>query len=99
ANLPGSPAQRPRRPEMDRARHPGVARPRRLRTHSGGRGGGALTDGRSRGVVLMLVAGVVACGSFGPGGLNRVIAIEVSPPDSHEGVDTLTRGPRVLDGD
>ena len=46
----------------------------------------------------MLVAGVVACGTFGPGDLNRVIAIEVSAPDSLEELDTLAPQARVLDG-
>jgi hypothetical protein len=46
----------------------------------------------------MLVAGAVACGTFGPGDLNRVIAIEVSAPDSLEQYDTLVPHARVLDG-
>ena len=46
----------------------------------------------------MLVAAVVACGTFGPGDLNRVIAIEVSAPDSLEQYDTLMPHARVLDG-
>ncbi len=46
----------------------------------------------------MLVAAVVACGTFGPGDLSRVIAIEVSAPDSLEQYDTLRPHARVLDG-
>lgn len=46
----------------------------------------------------MLVAAVVACGTFGPGDLNRVISIEVSAPDSLEQYDTVTARGRVLDG-
>ena len=48
--------------------------------------------------MLMLGAAVVACGKFGPGDLNRVIAIEVSAPDSLEQYDTLIPHARVLDG-
>ena len=46
----------------------------------------------------MVVAVVVACGTFGPGDLNRVIAIEVSAPDSLEQYDTVTPHAQVLDG-
>lgn len=44
------------------------------------------------------MASVIACGTFGPGDLNRVIAIEVSAPDSLEQYDTLIPHARVLDG-
>jgi hypothetical protein len=40
----------------------------------------------------------VACNKFGPADLSRVIAIEVSAPDSLEEYDTLTPRARVLDG-
>jgi hypothetical protein len=41
---------------------------------------------------------VVACNKFGPGDLSRVIALEVTAPDSLEEYDTLTPHARVLDG-
>ena len=49
------------------------------------------------GVVLLLVL-ALACNKFGPADLSRVIALEVSAPDSLEEYDTLTPHARVLDG-
>jgi hypothetical protein len=40
----------------------------------------------------------LACNKFGPGDLSRVIALEVTAPDSLEEYDTLTPHARVLDG-
>ena len=48
-------------------------------------------------MVLLLVA-TLACNKFGPGDLSRVIALEVTAPDSLEEYDTLTPHARVLDG-
>ena len=41
---------------------------------------------------------VLACNKFGPGDLSRVIALEVTAPDSLEEYDTLIPHARVLDG-
>src|SRR5207247_4244733 len=97
-----APAQGPRRADMDRARDAGAARPRRLRTHQRRRCRGTLTPqgtrlGRAGGVVLLLMA-AVACNKFGPADLSRVIALDVSAPDSLEEYDTLKPHARVLDG-
>ena len=40
----------------------------------------------------------LACNKFGPGDLSRVIALEVTAPDSLEEYDSLTPHARVLDG-
>src|SRR2546426_8759516 len=40
----------------------------------------------------------VACNKFGPADLSRVIALDVSAPDSLEEYDTLKPHARVLDG-
>jgi hypothetical protein len=45
----------------------------------------------------MLMA-ALACGLFGPPDLNRVLALEVSAPDSLEEYDTLLPHARLLDG-
>src|SRR5947199_2516731 len=87
---------------MDRARDAGAARPRRLRTHQSRRCRGTLTPqgtrlSRAGGVVLLLMA-AVACNKFGPADLSRVIALDVSAPDSLEEYDTLKPHARVLDG-
>src|SRR5207247_2655407 len=100
--VPRASAQRPRRAEMDRARDAGAARPRCLRTHQSRRCRGTLTPqgtrlGRAGGVVLLLMA-AVACNKFGPADLSRVIALDVSAPDSLEEYDTLKPHARVLDG-
>lgn len=45
-----------------------------------------------------MVAAAAGCGAFGPPDLNRVIAIEVTAPDSLEELDTLVPHARALDG-
>ena len=45
----------------------------------------------------MLVA-ALACGKFGPGDLNRTIALDVAAPDSLEEYDSVTPRARLLDG-
>ena len=40
----------------------------------------------------------LACNKFGPGDLNRFIALDVRAPDSLEEYDTLIPHARVLDG-
>src|SRR2546430_17238378 len=84
---------------MDRARDASPARPRRLRTYPSRRGGGALTSPAARvaGVVLVLMA-ALACNKFGPGGLNRFIALDVRAPDSPEEDDTPLPHARGLRG-
>jgi len=47
--------------------------------------------------VLVLLA-TLACNKFGPGDLNRFIALDVRAPDSLEEYDTLIPHARVLDG-
>jgi hypothetical protein len=49
-------------------------------------------------VIVLGVAAALGCGFFGPGDLNRVIAIEVIAPDSLEEFDTLRPRARALDG-
>src|SRR2546430_16401553 len=71
-------------------------------THQSRRCRGTLTPqgtrlGRAGGVVLLLMA-AVACNKFGPADLSRVIALDVSAPDSLEEYDTLKPHARVLDG-
>lgn len=45
-----------------------------------------------------MVAAAAGCGAFGPADLNRVIAIEVTAPDSLEQLVTLVPTARALDG-
>ena len=45
-----------------------------------------------------MVAAAAGCGAFGPPDLNRVIAIEVTAPDSLEELVTLVPHARALDG-
>jgi len=45
-----------------------------------------------------VVAAALGCSFFGPGDFSRVIAIEVSAPDSLEELDTLVPHARALDG-
>src|SRR5207247_10389377 len=95
---PHTSAHRPRRPEMERARHAGAAGP------GGGLGGthprrhcGGALRGRARALVLVLAA-AVACGRLGPD-LDRVVAISVADvPDSLEELDTLRPIGVALDG-
>lgn len=49
-------------------------------------------------MIVLVVAMALGCGFFGPGDLNRVIAIEVIAPDSLEAFDTLRPRARALDG-
>src|SRR5439155_217550 len=98
AGLPHPSAQRPRRPNMDRARTAGAAGPGggRSGTHPRRHCGGALR-GRARALVLVLAA-AVACGRLGPD-LDRVVAISVADvPDSLEELDTLRPIGVALDG-
>src|SRR5205807_2475180 len=76
---------RPRRREMDRARHPGAPRPGRVRAHAGRHRGGALRGSRA-GVLLLALATAAACGQLGPA-LDQVVALSVAVRDSIEELD------------
>ncbi|PYO76934.1 MAG: hypothetical protein DMD67_07400 [Gemmatimonadetes bacterium] len=45
-----------------------------------------------------MVAAALGCGIFSPPDLNRVIAVEVTAPDSLEELDTLHPHAQALDG-
>src|SRR5206468_5376462 len=86
AGVPGASAQGARRAKVDRARHPGPARPRVVRRVSRGSiGGGAVTrwGPRGAGALALALAAATACGKLGPD-FNQVVAIEVAALDSVE---------------
>src|SRR2546423_5945483 len=98
AGVPRAPPEGTGRPTLDRARHPGAARPGRgrgrgrLGTDPGRRGGGALRAG----VLVLVLAAAATCKVSTD--LSRNIAIEVTAADSLEEYDTLKPTARVLTG-
>src|SRR5439155_1404334 len=94
AGLPRPSPERPRRREMDRARHPGAPRPGRVRAHAGRHRGGALRGSRA-GVLLLALATAAACGPLGPA-LDQVVSLSDSLTVRLQ--DTTAAGPVDLSG-